>query len=355
MNVSQAPRRFWVFIEQEEGKVHPVAWELLGVARRLTSEIKDELEKTGEQAIVEGILLGYEVASLAEQAIQYGAQRVYLLDDPLLKNYRNKPYYTCLVSMVQKYHPEVFLIGATTLGRDLAGSVATTLGTGLTADCTQLQMGEAKNSPAKLLLATRPAFGGNVIATILCRDQRPQMATVRPRVFNLPPVEPNPSGEVVRETVHLDHDSNNAQILEFIRNEAARVKIEYADVIVSGGRGLGGPAGFTLIKELADELGGVVGSSRPCVDAGWISYDHQVGQTGKTVRPKLYIAAGISGAIQHKVGMQDSDFILAINRDPQAPIFDVATIGIVGDLYEVIPAMVKQIRSEKEARHEQPG
>jgi electron transfer flavoprotein alpha subunit len=216
-------------------------------------------------------------------------------------------------------------------------------------------MGEAKNSPCKLLLATRPAFGGNVIATILCRDHRPQMATVRPRVFNLPPKDPNAAGEIIREVIPLKEDCVNAQILEFIRNEAARVKVEYADVIVSGGRGLGSPAGFTLLKELADELGGVVGSSRPCVDAGWISYDHQVGQTGKTVRPKLYIAAGISGAIQHKVGMQDSDFILAINRDPHAPIFDTATVGIVGDLFEVIPAMIKQIRAEKEAQHAQNG
>ncbi len=355
MTTSTACRRFWVFIEQEEGKVHPVAWELLGVARRLADEVKDELGKMQGQAVVEGILVGHEIACLAEQAIQYGAERVYVLDDPILKHYRNKPYYACLVSLVRKYQPEVFLIGATTLGRDLAGSVATSLGTGLTADCTQLQMGEAKNSSQKLLLATRPAFGGNVIATILCRDHRPQMATVRPRVFGLPPMDINAIGEIIREVVPVGKECDNAQILEFIRNEAARVKVEYADVIVSGGRGLGGPAGFALLKELADELGGVVGSSRPCVDAGWISYDHQVGQTGKTVRPKLYIAAGISGAIQHKVGMQDSNFILAINRDAHAPIFDVATLGIVGDLFEVIPAMIKQIRAEKEAQHAQNG
>jgi electron transfer flavoprotein alpha subunit len=288
---------------------------------------------------------------LAREAIQYGAQTVYVVDDPTFKNYLNKPYTTALTTLVKKYEPEVFLVGATTLGRDLAGAVATSLGTGLTADTTHLAMGEVKGSDKKLLLATRPAFGGNVIATILCRDHSPQMATVRPRVFTSAPRQADAKGEIVREVIPITPDMINAEILEFITNDAASVKLEYADIIVSGGRGLGGPKGFELIKQLADELGGVVGSSRACVDAGWIKYDHQVGQTGKTVRPKLYIAAGISGAIQHKVGMQESDFILAINRDPHAPIFEIATMGIVGDLYEVIPAMIKQIRALKEAQH----
>ncbi len=345
-------RRFWVFIEQEDGKIHPVAWELLGVARRLAAEIKDELDKTGEEAIVEGVLVGDNVTAQAEEAFHHGADRVYVADAPVFKHYLNNTYTAALVSLVQKHHPEVFLIGATTLGRDLAGSVATTLRTGLTADCTQLQMGMARDSSKKLLLMTRPAFGGNVIATIICKNHLPQMATVRPRVFTAPASEPGRKGEVIQETIPVTEGMVNAQILEFITNETARVKVEYADVIVSGGRGLGGPAGFSLVKELADELGGVVGSSRPCVDAGWISYDHQVGQTGKTVRPKLYIAVGISGAIQHKVGMQDSDFIIAINRDPHAPIFDIATVGIVGDLFEVVPNMIRQIRALKEAKHE---
>jgi electron transfer flavoprotein alpha subunit len=345
-------RRFWVFIEQEDGKAHPVAWELLGVARRLASEVKDELEKTNDQAVVEGILVGHNVESLAKEAIEHGAERVYVVDAPVFKDYLNKPYTIALTSLVKKHNPEVFLIGATTLGRDLAGAVATSLRTGLTADCTQLQMGEAKEGTKKLLLATRPAFGGNVIATIICKNHSPQMATVRPRVFNAQASLHGAKGEIVHETIPVTDDMLNAQIVEFITNSASNVKLEYSDVIVAGGRGLGGPKGFELIKELADELGGVVGSSRACVDAGWIKYDHQVGQTGKTVRPKLYIAAGISGAIQHKVGMQDSDFILAINRDPHAPIFDVATMSIVGDLYEVIPAMIKQIRALKEAQHE---
>jgi len=337
-------RRFWVYIEQEDGKAHPVAWELLGVARRLADEVNDN-------AVVEGILVGDNMEELAREAIQYGAETVYVVDGPTFKNYLNKPYTTALSALVKKYDPEVLLVGATTLGRDLAGAVATSIGTGLTADTTHLAMGEVKGTVQKLLLATRPAFGGNVIATIVCRDYRPQMATVRPRVFTSAPRQADAKGEIVREVIPITPDMINAEILEFITNDAASVKLEYADIIVSGGRGLGGAKGFALIKELADELGGVVGSSRACVDAGWIKYDHQVGQTGKTVRPKLYIAAGISGAIQHKVGMQESDFILAINRDPHAPIFDVATMGIVGDLYEVIPAMIKEIRARKEAQH----
>jgi electron transfer flavoprotein alpha subunit len=337
-------RRFWVYIEQEDGKAHPVSWELMGVARRLADEVNDD-------AVVEGILVGSQMEEIAKEAIQYGAQTVYVVDDPTFKDYLNKPYTTVLTTLVKKYAPEVFLVGASTLGRDLAGAVATSLGTGLTADTTHLAMGEVKGSDKKLLLATRPAFGGNVIATILCRDHSPQMATVRPRVFTAAPRQADAKGEIVREVIPITPDMINAEILELITNDASSVKLEYADIIVSGGRGLGGPKGFALIKELADELGGVVGSSRACVDAGWIKYDHQVGQTGKTVRPKLYIAAGISGAIQHKVGMQESDFILAINRDPHAPIFDVATMGIVGDLYEVIPAMIKQIRALKEAQH----
>jgi electron transfer flavoprotein alpha subunit len=345
-----SPRRFWVYIEQEEGVIHPVSWELLGVARRLASEIQDELAAAGGSALVEGILIGHEVETLAQQVIEYGADQVYILDDPIFKHYRNKPYYSSFASLVRKYQPEVVLIGATTLGRDLAGAVATNLGTGLTADCTQLQMGEVKGVAHKLLLATRPAFGGNVIATIVCRNHTPQMATVRPRVFTTPEKSPAAQGKVIRvpaQDLPVLSDTVNAEIVKIIRNEASKVKIEYADILVSGGRGLGGPAGFKMLEELANELGGVVASSRACVDAGWISYDYQVGQTGKTVRPRLYIAVGISGAIQHKVGMQDSDFIVAINRDPHAPIFDIATVGIVGDLNDIIPAMISEIRAQK--------
>ncbi len=338
-------RRFWVFIEQEEGKVHPVSWELLGVARGLAGQVAGEAAATGDEVLVEGVLLGHNVGDIAQEAVYYGADRVYLFDDPIFEHYRNCPYYQTLAAVSKKYQPEVFLIGATTLGRDLAGAVATALATGLTADCTQLEMGEVKGASQRLLLATRPAFGGNIMATILCRTHRPQMSSVRPRVFPMPTRNPAAQGEIVREEVALDEADAMACILEFIRAKGESVNLEYAEVIVSGGRGLGSPDGFKLLQELADELGGVVGASRPLVDAGWISYAHQVGQSGRTVRPKLFIAAGL----QHKVGMQNSDFIIAINNDPNAPIFEVADVGIVGDLFQVIPEMIQQIRAFKEA------
>jgi electron transfer flavoprotein alpha subunit len=342
-------RRFWVFIEQEGGKVHPVSWELLGVASRLASEVKDEADAAGDEISVEGVILGYNVEAIAQEAIKYGANRVYHFDDEVFEHYRNCTYYGSIASVAKKYDPEVFLIGATTLGRDLAGAVATALRTGLTADCTQLEMGEVRGAKTHLLLATRPAFGGNIMATIVCRKHRPQMSSVRPRVFPAPEPNLDAQGEIIRESVDMTDEDAPACILEFIHDKDESVDIEYADVIVSGGRGLGDPGGFALIKELADLLGGVVGASRPCVDGGWIEYAHQVGQSGRTVRPKLYIAAGISGALQHKVGMQNSDFIIAINSDPKAPIFDVADVGIVGDLYEIIPAMIEAIKTRKEA------
>lgn len=343
-------RRFWVFIEQDKGVMHPVTAELLGVARRLVDEISDELEESGDDAVVEGILVGCEVDQIAQEAIQYGAEQVYVVDDPGFEHYLNRPYTEALVHLVNKYNPEVFLVGATTLGRDLAGSVATSVKTGLTADCTKLEMGLVRKATGKFLLATRPAFGGNVIATIVCKDYKPQMATVRPRVFEIPPRNDQAKGEIIQEDFQITADMLAANLVEFIADTNNQINLEYADVIVSGGKGLGNQDGFKLIKELADELGGVVGSSRAAVDGGWIDYEHQVGQTGKHVRPKLYIAAGISGAIQHKVGMQDSDYILAINTDPNAPIFEVATLGVVGDLYEVIPEMIQQLRAQKGAQ-----
>lgn len=342
-------RRFWVFIEQNQGKMHPVAAELLGVANRLVSEVADELQASGEEAVVEGVLVGHNVEKVAQEAISYGARYVYTIDDPAVEHYLNRPYAEALAHLVRKYQPEVFLVGATTLGRDLAGSVATLLRTGLTADCTKLEMGPFRNVEKKLLLATRPAFGGNVIATIVCKDHLPQMATVRPRVFDTPTPNTKAKGEVIEEKFEITAEMLAAKLVEFIIDKNATFNLEYAEVIVSGGKGLGNPKGFELIKELADELGGVVGASRAAVDGGWIDYAHQVGQTGKHVRPKLYIACGISGAIQHKVGMQDSDYILAINTDPNAPIFEVSTLGVVGDLYEVVPEMIKQLRAQKGA------
>jgi electron transfer flavoprotein alpha subunit len=342
-------RRFWVFIEQEQGTVHPVSWELLGVASDLASQVAEEAEESGDEVLVEGVLLGHEVRDIAEEAIKYGADSVYLMDDIVLADYRNCPYYMSIAALARKHEPEVFLIGATTLGRDLAGAVATALGTGLTADCTKLEMGDVRGAKQKLLLATRPAFGGNIMATIVCRKHQPQMSSVRPRVFPAPPRDPDAEGEIVEESVDITEEGARACILEFIREQGETVDIEYSDVIVAGGRGVGGPEGFDVIKDLADAMGGVVGASRPCVDAGWIDYAHQVGQTGKTVRPKVYVAAGISGALQHKVGMQNSDFIIAINSDPNAPIFEIADVGIVGDLFEVIPAMIEEIKARKEA------
>jgi electron transfer flavoprotein alpha subunit len=344
-------RLFWVYIEQEDGIAHPVSWELLGEARLLAEQVNAGQTDPEQTAVVEGILLGENVDPIAREAVRYGAQRVRVLDHPGFRHYLNRPYAEGLVTLVRRHQPEVFLVGATTTGRDLAGSVATSLGTGLTADCTQLQMGEVSGVDRKVLMSTRPAFGGNIIATILCRHRLPQMSTVRPRVFCIPSHNPEAEGEIVREDPAGSEAAVNAKIVEFIANQAARVKLEYADVIVSGGRGLGKPSGFDLVRELAEVLGGVVGSSRGCVDAGWIPYEHQVGQTGRTVRPKLYVALGISGAIQHKVGMQDSDFILAINIDPHAPIFDIASVGIVGDLYTVVPELIRQIRATKGASH----
>jgi len=342
-------RRFWVFIEQDHGEIHPVAAELLGVANCLVSEVADELKANDEEAVVEGILVGHDVDNVAKEALMYGAERIYQVDDPAFEHYLNRPYAEALTHLVKKYKPEVFLIGATTLGRDLAGAVATSLKTGLTADCTKLEMGPFRKIEKKLLLATRPAFGGNVIATIVCKDRTPQMATVRPRVFETPVRNPKAKGEVVKEDFKVTPVMMAANLVEFIKDKSTSLNLEYADVIVSGGKGLGNSKGFELIKELADELGGVVGSSRAAVDGGWIDYAHQVGQTGKHVRPKLYVACGISGAIQHKVGMQDSDYILAINTDPLAPIFEVASLGVVGDLYEVIPEMIQQLRAQKGA------
>jgi len=325
--------RVWVFVEQEEGRAHPVSWELLGKARELAKDLSGG---------VEALVLGHGVEPLAREAIAYGAERVYLVDDPVLEYYRNETYAHGVIRLCERYRPEILLMGATTLGRDLAGSIATALETGLTADVTGLEIDpETKN-----LIMTRPAFGGNIMASILCPDHRPQMSTVRPRTFPLPERDPSREGEIVREELGLSEDEVRVKRVGFIPKEKT-VNLEYAEVIVSGGRGLGGPEGFDLLKELAALLGGEVGASRAVVDAGWIDYEHQVGQTGKTVRPRVYLAFGISGAIQHRVGMQNSDFVIAVNTDPEAPIFRIADLGIVGDLYEILPALIEAVRKEK--------
>lgn len=328
-------KNVWVFVEQSEGKAHVVSWELLGAGRKLADDLGVELC---------AFLMGHKVGHLVEEAFAYGAERVYLIDDPQLSRYRTRPYLQGGVTLIQKYKPEIVLMGATGLGRDLAGALATELKTGLTADCTGLSI-----SPAdRLLEQTRPAFGGNIMATILTEKARPQMASVRPYVMPKPEKSKDISGEVIQESLTLSEGDLLTKIIELIPMDSeGNVNVAAANIIVSGGRGMLAAENFKMLQELADLLGGVVGSSRGAVDAGWMPRSRQVGQTGKTVKPKLYIACGISGAIQHLVGMQNSDNIIAINKDKHAPIFEVAHLGIVGDVFEVIPAFIEKIKERK--------
>ena len=324
----------WVFVEHTDGRPAPVSWELLGKGRELATALNGR---------VCSVLLGHRVDDLIKEAGAYGADKVYLIDDPVLSHYRTQAYLHGVTRLVRKYEPQVMLLGASTMGRDLAGAVATTLGTGLTADCTGLSI----DPQSKLLEQTRPAYGGNIMATILCETRRPQMATVRPRVMEMPPRDDSHAGEVIREPLGLAEEDVFVRIIEYVREQdTTEVRIEDAGILVSGGRGLGSPDGFKILAELADALGGTVSGSRAAVDHGWISQSKQVGQTGKTVRPRLYIACGISGAIQHLVGMETSDVIVAINRDPNAPIFGVATYGIIGDIYEIVPALTRAAKAE---------
>ncbi len=330
---AESYRGVWVLVEQTAGEGAPVSWELMGVGTKLASELGVPLE---------AVVLGDGVEHLAGEAIAYGAKKVYLVDDPVLATYRTYPYTRATVDLVRKYRPEILLMGATTFGRDLSGAVATELETGLTADCTRLEV----DPETRLLKQTRPAFGGNVMATIICKKHRPQMATVRPRVMEMPKKDGSRSGEVVREDLFLAEDEIGTWVLETIEEKGKAVYLDKAEVIVAGGKGLGDAANFELLKELADVLGGTLGASRAAVDAGWISAEHQVGQTGITVRPKVYFAIGISGAVQHLVGMQTSDVIVAINNDPKAPIFKVATYGIIGDLFEIVPALTREFKAK---------
>jgi len=327
----------WVFVEQEDGVAAEVSWELLGVGSQLAKSLGVELCT---------VVIGDRVESLCHESFAYGATKAYLVDAPLYNNYRTEPYYKAICSLVEKYKPEIVLVGATGQGRDLAGAVATELATGLTADCTGLTIDENKN-----LLQTRPAFGGNIMATIKTENNRPQMSTVRPHVMPLPDRKTDCSGQIIREAFQINEDDILVKVLEVISDRGADdVDIAGAEILVSGGRGMLNKENFKILQDLADELGGTVSGSRATVEAGWMPVERQVGQTGKTVRPKIYFACGISGAIQHMVGMQDSDIIVAINRDRNAPIFEVATYGIVGDLFEVVPAITKHIRELKAAR-----
>jgi electron transfer flavoprotein alpha subunit len=323
-------RGIWVFVEQSEGEPAFVAWELLGVGTKLAETLGVELCS---------VVIGNQVESLCRESFAYGATKSYLIDAPVFDNYRTEPYCQAICYLVERYKPEIILVGATGLGRDLAGAVATKLETGLTADCTGLAIDDKG-----FLLQTRPAFGGNIMATILTENTRPQMATVRPRVMPLSTRDTSLQGEIVRESIPLIRDDYGTKVLEVIKDSKLdAVDVATADIIISGGRGLCAKENFSILQEMADELGGVVGCSRSVVEAGWMPIERQVGQTGKTVRPKLYIACGISGAIQHLVGMQDSDVIVAINQDKQAPIFEVASYGIVGDVLNVVPSITKRI------------
>ena len=320
----------WVFGEQKDGEVSNVALELLGEGRKLADQLHVKLA---------AVLLGENVEHAAKKLITYGADEVYLVDHPSLKNFNDESYSDIFVQLISKYKPEIVLLGATTYGRSLAPRAASRLNTGLTADCTKLEIDQDK----KLLLQTRPAFGGNLMATIICPNHRPQMSTVRPKVMKALEQDTSRNGEIVRPDIVIPGDVK-IKVIDIVTTLSEKVNLTEADIIVSGGRGVGDPKNFALLEELANVLGGAVGASRATVDAGWIDYSHQVGQTGKTVGPKVYFACGISGAVQHLAGMSSSDTIIAINKNPDAPIFKVATLGIVGDLLEVLPALTSEFK-----------
>jgi len=329
----------WVFAEQEDGSLHDVVLELCGKARELADRLG---------VAVGAVLPGANVAGLAERLIAQGADRVYVVEDPRLAHYQTLPYAHVLCTLIDEHRPQIVIYGATPLGRDLAPRVASTVRAGMTADCTDLEISDVVDSRTKtlhekLLLQIRPAFGGNIIATIVNYDQWPQMATVREGVMPLLPPDPGRKGHVIRQHVEIDDALLAVKLIER-HLEPRKVNLKGARVIVAGGGGVGSKENFRLIHELAAAIGGAVGASRAAVDGGYIGKEHQVGQTGTTVRPALYIAAGISGAVQHRAGMEESAKIIAINKDRDAPIFSVAHYGIVGDLSKVIPMMIRALK-----------
>jgi electron transfer flavoprotein alpha subunit len=325
----------WAFAEQRNGRVSTVGMELLGAARKLA-------EKTGEK--VTAVLLGHDMEEAARHLVHFGADEVLYVDDPSLDQFNDDPYASVLSDLILERKPSIVLAGATFMGRSFIPMVASRVNTGLTADCTALDIDPETGD----LLQTRPAFGGNIMATIICPRHRPQMATVRHKVMAALPEDPHRKGEV-----HVIRGADEKKMVcrtrvqEVVEEIIDTVNLAEADIIVSGGRGLGGPEGFKVIEELALALDGAVGASRSAVDSGWIPYSHQVGQTGKTVQPKLYIACGISGAVQHLAGMQASDVIVAINKDADAPIFDVATYGLVGDAFKIIPEIIRSVNASR--------
>ena len=326
----------WVFCEYRRGELASVSSELLGIGRKLADQRQVELG---------AVLLGHGLGETASLLIGHGADMVYVVDDPALQEFREDCYARVTTFLIREYRPEIVLAGATAIGRSFIPGVATALNAGLTADCTKLEIRAGDGA----LLQTRPAFGGNIMATIVCESSRPQMATVRPKVMKALEFDASRKGEVVAVNPPADLLQSRVRFVESVVGEASKVNIQDADILVSGGRGLETAKGFELLRQLADVLGAKVSASRAVVDAGWIPYPHQVGQTGKTVAPKLYIACGISGAIQHVAGMQSAEIIVAINRDANASIFNVADYGIVGDLYEIIPKLIVKLEGR---RHE---
>ena len=324
----------WVFCEFRRGKLAPVSLELLGIGRELA-------DTRGVQ--LSAILLGHDTGETASRLIGHGADNVYVCDDKVFTDFREDVFSTVIASLIREYKPEMVLAGATAIGRSFIPGVATELGAGLTADCTQLEIRESDGA----LLQTRPAFGGNIMATIVCETSRPQMATVRPKVMKELAFDKKREGQVIQILQREEQVKSRIRVVESVVSEVSNVNIQEADILISGGRGLESAKGFDLIRDLADVMDANVSASRAVVDAGWIPYPHQVGQTGKTVAPKLYIACGISGAIQHVAGMQSAETIVAINRDKNATIFNVADYGIVGDIFEIVPKLISKIEERR--------
>ncbi|VAX24406.1 Electron transfer flavoprotein, alpha subunit [hydrothermal vent metagenome] len=327
----------WVFIEQTEGKAEHVSFELLTKARELAAQ---------RDCHVAAIAVGKSVSHLAEDVFKYGAEKFYIVEDEVLKDYRTEPYRDAVSELIEKYKPEIFLIGATTQGRDLSGTVATILRTGLTADTTKQEIDQETG----FLWMTRPTFGGSLMATIFCPKHRPQMSTVRPGVFKATPLDEPVTGEIIKEKIDFSEEDIVKKILKKVISSEGNVTLGFYDVIVSGGKGMGNKENFEMLKELAGLLGGTWAGSRKAVELGYIPQTRQVGQTGQTVHPKLYIACGISGAIQHLVGMQTSETIIAINTDKDAPIFNVSTYCIVEDALKFVPKLIEQLKGVQSSR-----
>lgn len=325
----------YVFAEMRDGKIQNVAFELLGKARELADAL-------GEKVVA--ILPGYGITSQSQKCIEHGADKVLVIDAPELENYVTEPYAQAMAQIIKDKKPAIVLFGATTIGRDLAPRLSARSETGLTADCTALEI-----SPERDLLMTRPAFGGNLMATIVCGEHRPQMSTVRPGVMRMSAPDASRKGEIEEVEIKFDPSRFKVRVKDRVKEKKNLVDITEAKVLVSGGRGVGSGNGFDALRELADVIDAEVSSSRAMVDAGVMPHDRQVGQTGKTVRPDLYMALGISGAIQHLAGMEESDFIIAINKDKYAPIFSVADLGIVGDLHKIVPLLTERLRKERKS------